>query len=122
MGLDRLMESFPDDRRLGASDMEAFLHHELLCREEFVRSLLEALMTTQRDILQALQGLPPEALEQVNDFILFLKESKGQGRHRPAGEELAKKQMAAIKRWAGKDLEPGFLGKEHDAILYKSDR
>jgi hypothetical protein len=82
----------------------------------------EAHMTTRRDILQALQGLPPEALEQVKDFILFLKESKAQGRHPPAGEDLATKQVAAIKRWAGKDLEPGFSGKEHDAILYKSDR
>ena len=79
-------------------------------------------MTMQRDILQALQGLPPEALEQVKDFILFLKESKGQGRHPPAGEELAEKQVAAIKRWAGKDLGPGFSGKEHDVILYKSGR
>jgi hypothetical protein len=82
----------------------------------------EAHMTTQRDILQALQGLPPEALEQVNDFILFLKESKDQGRHPPAGEELAKKQMAAIKRWAGKELGPGFSGKVHDTILYERDR
>jgi hypothetical protein len=79
-------------------------------------------MTTQRDIMQALQGLPPEALEQVNDFILFLKESKSQGRHPLAGKDLATKQVAAIKKWAGKNLTPGFSGKEHDAILYKSDR
>ena len=79
-------------------------------------------MTTQRDILQALQGLPPEALEQVKDFILFLKESKGQGRHPPAGEELAKRQEAAIKKWAGRDLGPGFSGREHDTILYGGSR
>ena len=79
-------------------------------------------MTTQRDILQALQGLPPEALEQVKDFILFLKAGKDQRRPPPPGKELAKRQGAAIKRWAGKDLVPGFSGKEHDTILYGSDR
>ena len=62
-------------------------------------------MTTRRDILQALQGLPPEALEEIKNFILFLKESKGQGRHPPAGEELAKKQVAAIKKWAGRNRD-----------------
>jgi hypothetical protein len=84
--------------------------------------MLEGHMTTQRDILQALQGLPPEALEQVKDFILFLKESKAQGRHPPAGEELAKKQVAAIKKWAGRNLGPGFSGREHDPILYGGGR
>ena len=79
-------------------------------------------MTTRRDILQALQELPPEALEQVKDFILFLKESKGQGKHPPAGEELAKRQVVAIKKWAGRNLGPGFWGREHDMILYGSGR
>jgi hypothetical protein len=91
-------------------------------RGEFVRSLLEVHMTTQRDILQALLGLSPEALEQVQDFILFLKERKGQGRHPPGGEELAKRQVAAIKKWAGRNLGPGFSGKEHDTILYGGGR
>jgi hypothetical protein len=79
-------------------------------------------MTTRRDILKALQELPPEALEQVKDFILFLKESKGQGKHPPAGEELAKRQVSAIKKWAGRNLGPGFSGREHDAILYGGGR
>jgi hypothetical protein len=79
-------------------------------------------MTTRRDILQALQELPPEALAQVKDFILFLKETKGQGRHPPAVEELAKKQVAAIRKWAGRDLGPGFSGREHDTILYGGSR
>jgi hypothetical protein len=73
-------------------------------------------------IIEVLEGLPAAALEQVKDFILFLKERKGQRRPPPAGEELAKRQVAAIKRWAGKDLGPGFSGKEHDAILYDRDR
>ncbi|MBI3328273.1 MAG: hypothetical protein HYZ81_16410 [Nitrospinae bacterium] len=79
-------------------------------------------MTTQRDILQALEGLPPVVLEQVKDFILFLKETKGRRRSPRTGKELAKRQMAAIKRWAGKNLGPGFSGREHDGILYGGDR
>jgi hypothetical protein len=82
----------------------------------------EAHMTTQRDILRALQGLPPEALEQVTDFILFLKEAKGRRCYPVAEEELAQRQVAAIKKWAGENLGPGFSGKEHDAILYGGDR
>ena len=73
-------------------------------------------------IIEALEGLPPAALEQVKDFILFLKASAGQQRLPLAGNELAKRQLAAIKRWAGKDLGPGFSAKEHDAILYRNDR
>jgi hypothetical protein len=30
--------------------------------------------------------------------------------------------VAAIKKWAGKNLTPGFSGKEHDAILYERIR
>ena len=79
-------------------------------------------MTTQQDILQALEELPPAAIEQVKDFILFLKETKGRKRSPLIGKELAKKQTAAIKRWAGSDLGPGFSGRDHDAILYGGDR
>lgn len=74
---------------------------------------------TEQDILQALEGLPPAALEQVKDFILFLKATKG-SRCSPLKEKvLAKKQVEAIKKWAGMNLGPGFSGKEHDAILYR---
>ena len=67
--------------------------------------------------MQAFEGLPMSALEQVKDFILFLKEK---GLQRPPMKEkaLAKKQIAAIKKWAGTNLGLGFSGKEHDAILY----
>lgn len=77
-------------------------------------------MTTERDILQALEGLPTSALEQVKDFIIFLKETKGSQRPRPKQKAIAKKQIAAIKKWAGANLGPGFSGREHDAILYKT--
>jgi hypothetical protein len=77
-------------------------------------------MATERDILQALEGLPPATLDQVKDFITFLKATKGQRRPALAGKALAKKQLVAIKKWAGVDLGPGFAGRDHDAVLYGS--
>lgn len=73
-------------------------------------------MTTEREIRQALEGLPPAVLEQVKDFIAFLKE-KGLQRPSSTRKELAKKQMVAIKKWAGTNLGSGFVGREHDVIL-----
>jgi hypothetical protein len=75
-------------------------------------------MATERDILHALEGLPPAVLDQVKDFIAYLKERRAP--RRPALEEkaLAKKQLTAIKKWAGTNLGPGFAGRDHDAILY----
>jgi hypothetical protein len=77
-------------------------------------------MTTEREILQALEGLPTSALEQIKDFISFLKETKGPRRPLLTEKAIAKKQIAAIKKWAGTNLGPGFSGREHDAILYGS--
>ena len=79
-------------------------------------------MATERDILQALEGLPPASLDQVKDFITHLKEKKGQRRPALAGKALAKKQLAAIKKWAGVNLGPGFSSRDHDAVLYGSGR
>jgi hypothetical protein len=76
-------------------------------------------MTTERDILHALEGLPKPVLEQVKDFILFLKETQGSQRPPLTEKALAKKQREAIKKWAETNLGPGFAGQEHDAILYK---
>ena len=77
-------------------------------------------MATERDILHALEGLPPAVLDEVKDFITSLKERKAP--RRPALEEkgLAQKQLAAIKKWAGTNLGPGFTGRDHDTILYGS--
>ncbi|MBI3757364.1 MAG: hypothetical protein HY267_05245 [Deltaproteobacteria bacterium] len=75
-------------------------------------------MTTEQDISQALEGLPASALEQVKDFIVFLKETKDSQRPLLKEQALAKKQIAAIKKWAGANLGSGFAGQEHDAILY----
>lgn len=41
----------------------------------------EARMTTEREILQALEGLPTSALEQIKDFIL-----QKMGRDKPRAE------------------------------------
>ncbi|MBI4490958.1 MAG: hypothetical protein HY694_17885 [Deltaproteobacteria bacterium] len=55
------------------------------------------MMTTQRDILKAVEGLPQGLLEQVKDFIALLKEKKG-ARNAPLPDKaLAKKKVAAIK-------------------------
>ena len=59
-------------------------------------------MTTERDILQALEGLPTSVLEQVKDFIIFLKETKGSQRPLLKEKALAKKQREAIKNGLGR--------------------
>ena len=75
-------------------------------------------MTTEREILRALEGLPPAVVRQVKDFIVFLKEQHA-SQHAPRSRKiLATKQAAAIKKWAGANLGPGFSGQEHDAVLY----
>jgi hypothetical protein len=79
-------------------------------------------MATERDILLALEGLPPAALDQVKDFITHLKERKAPQRPALTGQALAKKQWVAIKKWAGTNLGSGFTGRDHDAILYGSGR
>ena len=77
-------------------------------------------MATEKEILQALAGLPPTAVSEVKDFIVFLKE-KHAAKPSPSSERLlVKKQTAAIKKWAGTQLGQGFSGRDHDAILYGS--
>ena len=76
-------------------------------------------MAGKPEILRELEGLPEDALKDVKEFIYSLKKYKGKRRAvNRNGTVLAKKQFAAIKRWAGKDLGVGFSGREHDAILY----
>lgn len=79
-------------------------------------------MPIERDILKAVEGLPPAVLEQVKDFIAFLKEKKGLQRPSRTGEPLARKQVGAIKKWAGANLGQGFSGRDHDGVLYGSER
>ena len=43
-------------------------------------------MATEREILQALEGLPPAARSQVRDFIVFLKEQHA-ARRAPKSEK-----------------------------------
>jgi hypothetical protein len=83
----------------------------------------EALMAQKaEEILRAIEGLPQDSLNEVKEFIDGLRKSR---RKRPAagrnGELLAKKQLAAIKKWAGRTLQPGFSGREHDSILYRDN-
>jgi len=79
-------------------------------------------MTAKPAILRALEGLPQESLKEVKAFIDSLKKHNGRkrapGRN---GDALAKRQLSAIKKWAGKTLKAGFSGREHDAVLYRKD-
>lgn len=80
-------------------------------------------MATQRDILRAVEGLPPAVLEEVKNFIGLLKKGE-KGSRRPAlsAEALARKQVVSIKKWAGANLGQGFSGRNHDEVLYGTGR
>ena len=75
-------------------------------------------MAAKPKILQELEGLPEDALKEVEEFISFLKKYGNRQSVDRNGKMLAKKQLSAIKKWAGKNLGAGFAGREHDAILY----
>lgn len=79
-------------------------------------------MAGKPEILRALEGLPEDSLKEVKEFIDSLKKQNGKryatGR---GGTSLARRQMLAIKKWAGRTLKAGFPGREHDAILYRKD-
>ena len=82
----------------------------------------EVLMAGKPEILRALEGLPEESLNEVKEFIDSLKKQNGKAHAtRRSGVSLARKQVFAIKKWAGKTLKAGFSGREHDAILYRKD-
>ncbi|MFQ5852968.1 MAG: hypothetical protein ACE5JU_20600 [Candidatus Binatia bacterium] len=80
-------------------------------------------MAGKPKILRDLEGLPGDALKEVQQFIACLKKYRGgkqiAGRN---GKVLAKKQLSAIKQWAGRNLGAGFAGREHDAVLYEGKR
>ena len=59
-----------------------------------------------------------DALKDVAKFITSLK--RRQGRKLAAdrnGQMLAKRQLSAIKKWAGTNLGAGFAGRDHDAAV-----
>ena len=79
-------------------------------------------MAGKSEVLRALKGLPEEHLNEVKDFIDSLKKQSGKGRSTARrAVALAKKQVFAIRKWAGRTLKAGFCGREHDAILYRKD-
>jgi hypothetical protein len=76
-------------------------------------------MSGKQEIIRALDDLTLDSLDQIKVFIDSLKKVKRNGRRisgRP--QSVAKKQCAAIKKWAGKKLLAGFSGREHDRVLY----
>ena len=79
-------------------------------------------MAGKAEIFRALEDLPQKSLKQVKAFIDSQKEHHGEGRATERnGTMLAKKQIAAIKKWAGTPLKSGFSGREHDSVLYRKD-
>ncbi len=76
-------------------------------------------MAGKPEILHALEGLPRDSLKEVKKFIDALKKQNGKRYATDRnGELLARKQLSAIKKWAGRTLKEGFSGREHDAVLY----
>jgi hypothetical protein len=79
-------------------------------------------MAGKPEILRALEGLRPDSLREVKRFIDSLKKQNGKQRVTGRSKELvAKKQISAITKWAGRTLKEGFSGREHDAVLYRKD-
>lgn len=75
-------------------------------------------MAAKPIILRELEKLPPDALKEVEKFVGQLKRSKRKQTRAQNGKVLAKKQTAAIKKWAGRNLGAGFIARDHDSILY----
>jgi hypothetical protein len=74
------------------------------------------------EILRALEDLPQTSLREVEEFINVLRKNKGKTQATDRnGKVLAKKQLSAIKKWAGSTLKEGFSGREHDTVLYRKD-
>jgi hypothetical protein len=74
------------------------------------------------EILRALEDLPQTSLREVEEFINVLRKNKGNTQATDRnGKVLAKKQLSAIKKWAGSTLKEGFSGREHDTVLYRKD-
>lgn len=78
-------------------------------------------MAAKPMILRELEKLPPDALKEVEKFVGQLKRSKKKQPRTQNGKALAERQTAAIKKWAGKNLGPGFTARDHDSILYGDD-
>jgi hypothetical protein len=80
-------------------------------------------MAVKPEILRALERLPLDSLKEVKAFVESLKKHKGKRRATGrSGELLARKQVSAIEKRAGKPLKEGFSGREHDAVLYVNNR
>ena len=73
-------------------------------------------MTTGRDILRALEGLPMSALEQVKDFIIFTERNKGLITPSPERQSACEEAERSHKKWAGTNLGPGFSGREKSRV------
>ena len=76
-------------------------------------------MAAKPMIWRELERLTANDLKEVERFLGQLKKSQGKRQALAQnGNVLAKKQLAAIKKWAGRNLGKGFTGRDHDRFLY----
>lgn len=77
-------------------------------------------MAAKPMILRELEKMPANDRKEVEKFVGQLRKSQERRRTLARnGKVLARKQIAAIKKWAGRDLGRGFTGRDHDRILYE---
>ena len=70
-------------------------------------------------IWRELEKLTANDLKRVERFVDHLKKSQGKRQALAQnGNVLVRKQFAAIKKWAGRNLGKGFTGRDHDRFLY----
>jgi len=76
-------------------------------------------MASRENLLRQLNQLSDEAIDEVGRFVSHLKKCQVKSRSSKKNDKtLAGKQSAAIKKWAGRNLGPGYAGRDHDRILY----
>ena len=80
-------------------------------------------MAAKPMILRELEKLPPDGLKEIERIVAQFKKSRRKRKLGDQnGERLAKMQIAAINKWAGRKLGRGFAGRDHDRILYGEER
>jgi hypothetical protein len=75
-------------------------------------------MAAKPSLLRELNQLPDAALKEVASFISYLKKCQEKKSPKQDGRVLAGRQAMSIKKWAGRNLDAGYTGRDHDAVLY----
>jgi hypothetical protein len=75
-------------------------------------------MAAKPMILQEYEKLPASAQREVERFVRQLKKTSVMSMRGKRIKTDAKRQAASIRKWAGKVRGNGFIGRDHDKILY----